>query len=86
VRPGDRRQGPLESALHVGPLNTDTITDFEIGVDRVDVSGAGISDFDDLIAHTTQLGSELMIEGAWGDQLILENVVSGFLTEADFIF
>lgn len=65
---------------------TDTITDFEIGTDRIDVrSWKGIGDFDDLLDHARDRGDDVRIKlGA--DILIIENTEKGNLVETDFMF
>ena len=66
----------------------DTVTDFEVGNDRIDLSGvSAITDFADLMAnHTSQIGDDLRIEDGSGDRIVLLGIAQGELAEADFIF
>ncbi|MDA0786485.1 MAG: S8 family serine peptidase [Proteobacteria bacterium] len=66
----------------------DTVTDFELGNDRIDLSGVGaIADFADLMAsHVTQVGDDLRIENGEGDHIDLLGIAQSDLSEADFLF
>lgn len=69
-----------------GP-DIDRITDFEIGIDHLDLSNSMIDDFAELTAQAAQSGSEVVISTSqYGDQLILENVLLTDLSASDFIF
>jgi Ca2+-binding RTX toxin-like protein len=69
-----------------GP-DTDTITDFEINIDQIDLSNSMIDDFAELNAQAVQSGSDVVIAmRPYGDQLILENVLLTDLSAGDFIF
>jgi len=65
---------------------TDTITDFENGVDRIDVTTwKGIGDFDDVMDHARDRGGDVWIK-VGADVLIIENTGKDHLVESDFIF
>ena len=85
----DDLTGGRDADLFVAEWMTgvDLITDFEIGVDAIDVSDFGFAGFDDLLAGATQDGADLLIElsGMSGDALILEGIAKDDLLEGDFI-
>ena len=65
---------------------TDTITDFEIGTDRIDLrSWKGIGDFDDLLDRARDRDGDVRIK-VGADILIIENAEKGNLVETDFMF
>jgi Ca2+-binding RTX toxin-like protein len=64
----------------------DTITDFELGEDKIHISGlAGFDDILDVRLHATQCDGFVSIESG-SDRLILRNVEKDDLTASDFIF
>ena len=55
--------------------------------DRIDIFGvAGFSNFSDVQAHATQVGSNTFIDFGGGNTLTLNNVMSTNLTASDFVF
>ena len=80
----------------------DVITDFEAGVDKIDLSETEVNDFEDLLnydpndpesewgdRYMVQEGDDVVIytmDGAEGDSITLENVNMNELSADDFIF
>jgi Ca2+-binding RTX toxin-like protein len=65
----------------------DTITDFENGLDRADISGwKAISDFDDLMQHHIAFENGDAIITAGTDSLTLKGVAEADLDAGDFVF
>jgi Ca2+-binding RTX toxin-like protein len=68
----------------------DTVHDFEIGVDKIDVSAYGISSFDQLeFLLLTQNGTDTYIDALYGSNgsgFLLKNVDADKLKSADFVF
>ena len=65
------------------------LTPFETNRDRIDLSQAGIVDFADLMARTTEVNGAAKItvtRGGQSNSLTLEGVSKASLTAADFIF
>ncbi len=62
---------------------TDTVSDFEDGVDLLDLSGSGLT-FADLTI--TQSGTSTIISGPGGNAIELDNILAADITSADFIF
>ena len=75
--------------MHKGS-ETDLIRDFEVAKDRIDLSDFGI-EYSDISALTSQIGNHVVIDlssitGADNaDKLILKDVATEDLTEANFI-
>ena len=63
----------------------DAVRDFKPG-DRVDLTGSGIRDFEDLAAHIGQTAAGAKILFQKGDSLLLKSVLASDLDEADFVF
>ena len=64
---------------------TDTISDFQTGLDRIDLTGAsGVFRFSDLAL--TDQGSDVLISLAGGGGLLLTGLEPGNLSAGDFIF
>ena len=66
-----------------------TIKDFGLGVDVIDLSGMGISSFDQLTPHIYQSGPRVIFDTKWGttnERLSIENVDLTTLSASDFIF
>lgn len=65
----------------------DTITDFENGIDKVDLSHwSAISSFSDLKNHHLSFAHGDAIISAGGDQLVIENMTKGEVDSGDFSF
>lgn len=71
----------------------DTIADFEIGLDLIDLSDTEVRNFNDLFSegdrYMEQVGQDTVIytmNGEGGDSITLENISMGALSEDDFIF
>ena len=75
---------------HSGSNERDVITDFEIGVDVLDLSGTAVLHFNDLnnggSRRMVQDGADTVIHTANGNEIVLLNVVEADLTAADFLF
>ena len=70
----------------VGPGgNTDTVTDFEAGVDRIDVSGLADFDPDEFMENIDYVDGKAIIETFFGKIRLLD-VAEGSLDKDDFIF
>ena len=68
---------------------TQTITDFESGEDRIDLSFMGIGSFDQLIPFLTQDSNSAVFRTVWAsraERIVLEGIDRGDLTADDFIF
>jgi len=66
-----------------------TITDFTHGQDRIDVSAAGVSSFDSLKSHLTQVGADTVLSVIYKGQaatFTLKNVSLATLGGGDFVF
>ena len=63
--------------------NSDTIADFEDGVDMIDLSATGLS-FADLVITTVASGSTIVDYGS-GDQIELLST-AGQIDQSDFVF
>lgn len=66
--------------------NVDTIKDFELGVDKLDVTDFGTISISDALAALELAGSDTIINFGNGDKVILENVSVFDLGLDDFIF
>ncbi|WP_339873364.1 M10 family metallopeptidase C-terminal domain-containing protein [uncultured Brevundimonas sp.] len=64
----------------------DVIADFEIGVDRIDLTGFGFANFSQLAVNFSQVGADGAINLGGGDFIVLHSVTMASLTAADFIF
>ena len=66
------------------------IKDFEDGIDFIDLSGMGVSSYDQLVPFMTQNGANLIIDTVWPNSsfetLVIENTTAANLSAADFIF
>ncbi|MEM9011428.1 MAG: calcium-binding protein [Pseudomonadota bacterium] len=62
----------------------DTVTDFEDGVDLLDLTGFGFQDIADLVLTT--VGADVVLEFATDNSAVLENTILAALSDADFIF
>jgi Ca2+-binding RTX toxin-like protein len=70
-----------------GPgFGRDVITDFRSADDDIRLVGAGFVDFNDVLARATQVGANVVITGAAGDSLQLNNIQVGSLQSSDFLF
>ncbi len=66
-------------------FGTDTVYDYEDGVDQIDVSGiAGVDDYDDLTI--TQDGTSTTVSFGGTDTIVLTNVSAASIEADDFIF
>lgn len=74
----------VASARSEGGSGADAITDFEIGVDRIDVSSFGFRSLGDIPAISGAVDAELQFNDI--SYLVLIGVDSASLTAADFIF
>jgi len=63
----------------------DTITDFEQGVDDIDLSSLGFADFAAVQAVSFQLGADTIIELSSSDKITLTGEALSGLTASDFI-
>ncbi|MGB0629773.1 MAG: beta strand repeat-containing protein, partial [Alphaproteobacteria bacterium] len=61
----------------------DTIADFTVGFDTIDVSALGIADFSTLLANTSDIGGNAVITNG-SNTLTLTGVVKSQLLEGDF--
>ena len=65
-------------------MRADTVTDFEDGIDLLDISGLGITDFAALTI--VQMGSDVQIQFSTRDLLTLQGMDASDLGADDFIF
>ena len=66
--------------------NVDTIKNFELGVEKLDVTDFGTISISDALAALELAGSDTIINFGNGDKVILENVSVFDLGLDDFIF
>ena len=64
----------------------DVIGDYQVGVDRIDLSGFGFANFSELAVNFSQVGGDGAINLGGGDFIVLHSVTMANLTAADFIF
>jgi len=64
----------------------DTVGDFTLGVDKIQLAGLGFTSFAQVLAATTQVGAACAINLGAGDALILNNLLRTGLAEGDFLF
>ena len=70
---------------------SDIIGDFEVGVDRIDLSQTEIDDFADLLDdgdgdYAEQIGAHVLIHSSDEDTILVANTYLGDLNPVDFIF
>lgn len=70
--------------LDLGDGN-DTITDFNVAEDVIDISGQGFSSFNQVMAFATQQGSDVYFNFLNGDSILVENISTGDFSADDFI-
>ena len=71
-----------------GSHNT-TITDFEDGLEVIDLSGTGISSFDQLVPFMSQQGTDVRLQTIWAfnsERLTISDILLADLTASDFVF
>ncbi len=79
----------VSERLASGSGSHDVIKDFELGVDKIDVSVFGISSWDQLAAIRTDTGSETYLRAYYGSHaytIEISGVTFSSLTASDFIF
>jgi VCBS repeat-containing protein len=65
----------------------DTVADFnQAQGDTIDLTGSGVTSLAALLALTTQVGADTVINFSNGDSITLNNVTATNLTSADFVF
>ena len=67
------------------PFGHDTVTDFEAGIDLIDLSQTKIDHFAELVGATTQSGNDVVIDAGTG-MITLENTLIADLASTDFLF
>ncbi|MDA8707977.1 hypothetical protein N9M10_01245 [Hellea sp.] len=76
-------------AVNARGSNTTTIRDFEDGVELIDLSGIGISSFDQLVPFLSQVGTSVRLStvaNTTNERLIIDNITLADISAADFIF
>jgi Ca2+-binding RTX toxin-like protein len=66
-------------------LGHDTIVNFEPGVDKIDFDLAIFATVDDILAHTQQVGSDVVITVDQANSVTLTNVSTSTLSASDFV-
>jgi len=71
-------------------FGSDTITDFEIGADKLDLSALGVGDLDTLRSYANQIGNDVVLQFAWNgsiEQITIQNVLIDklFASPASFV-
>ena len=69
-----------------GTIGVDRIGDFERGQDRIDLSGTDIGTWAAVQSHWANSGGNAVITISAGNTITIEGVLTGTLTEADFMF
>jgi len=85
----DRIKGAqgADTFILTADFERDIIYDFEIGVDMLDISAFGLSDFDDDVApNMTTINGKAIIDFADVNRLVLNGVAVGDLDADSFIF
>ena len=79
--------GGADRFVFEGQTDNDLVVDFEIGVDKIDVSDFGLSGFADISSAISTSGSDIVIDlsAVGGDGLVTISNVAG-LDASDFIF
>ena len=65
--------------------SSDVITDFEAGLDLIDLSDTSLHSYVDLIGATSQVGTDVVIDMGDSD-ITLEDVMLSELSSGDFLF
>lgn len=68
---------------------SDQILDFQDGIDRIDMRGwetYGLENFQDVKAHATKVGDDLLISNGGSDDLLIHDFSKADLDKHDFIF
>ena len=69
-----------------GDSGTAFITDFQIGIDKLDVGGLGLTTFSDVQAHAVMSKEGNLIITAGAEKLVLQNIKLAQLSAGDFKF
>lgn len=67
-------------------FGSDTITDFEDGIDTIEFSTRVFHDFAEVQAASSQDGADVLIDAGGGSLLRIENMLLANLSDADFAF
>lgn len=74
-------------AFHASGWDSDTILDFEDGLDRIQMTRpVGASGFDDLTIEDRSGDAAIFWAGAPGDVILLRSVAASLITAEDFVF
>ena len=65
---------------------TDRVTDFESGLDRMDVSDHGLANLADVLAISTDTSTGLRIQFSASERVLVDGIAKADLTMDDFIF
>lgn len=65
--------------------DSDTVTDYTDGTDRLDFSNFGFADVNALLSTAAQSGADVVFTMATGESMTLQNVQLGVLGGGDFI-
>jgi Ca2+-binding RTX toxin-like protein len=64
----------------------DVITDFQVGLDRIQLSKSVFADYASMLANATASGSDILISAADGSVITLKNASMSSLQSSDFLF
>ena len=75
-------------SLALNDLGADIITDFQDGIDLLDVSAFnfGVTDLQSIIAGAQQIGNDTLLTFASNNTALLEGVQTGVIDTSDFVF
>ncbi|WP_367608463.1 beta strand repeat-containing protein [Legionella sp. W05-934-2] len=83
---GDTLTGNARNNVFEGGTGADTVTDFENGVDRIDVHNYGVASSSSLNISTMNNGTDVLIKFNEEDSLTLINTDINDIDDTDFIF
>lgn len=84
----DRLTGGADADTFVfaGTVNSDIITDFEVGVDKIDVTAYGPISPEDALDAFTQVGADVVIDLGGNGDITLQGIALEDLSLDDFIY
>ncbi|WP_210202114.1 family 16 glycosylhydrolase [Methylobacterium sp. V23] len=82
---GDTGSDTFVFAAQASPFSS-LVSDFELGIDKLDLRGMGLWSFDDVMAHTTMNAAGYVVIANQNETVTLRNVRANQLSERDFVF
>ncbi|MGJ8611047.1 MAG: calcium-binding protein, partial [Octadecabacter sp.] len=75
-----------DTFVFAGTVNNDIITDFEVGVDQIDLTGYGPISTADAIAIASQSGTDVVLDLGQNGSVTLQGIDLGDLSLDDFVY